>query len=221
MKKTLVVVTMLLSASASISAPAFGQLAVAPRVGTLGIAGGEVMLGVTERFELRAGVGMWFIEATTEFDEVPIKVGFPDLSVNVGIDYYLNETFRFGGGLLMRREYPVLKGDYKADDVINIGGLPLTATEVGALTGVVTSNKQAAYVLVGFGRPAGSGLGLSMDVGAAFLGDPTVSLSAQGGTYPQDDMDGLLAAEEVHFEDDMKTYFRVWPILGVAVRYAF
>jgi hypothetical protein len=217
MKKTLVLVTILLS----VSAPASGQLAAAPRVGTLGIAGGEVMFGVAERFELRAGVGMWFIEATTEFDEVPIRVGFPDLSVNVGIDYYLNETFRFGGGLLLRREYPTLKGDYDADDVINIGGLPLTATEVGALTGVVSSNKQAAYVLVGFGRPTGSGLGLSMDVGAAFLGDPSVSLSAQGGTYPEDDLAGLLAAEEVHFEDDMKTYLRIWPILGVAVRYAF
>jgi hypothetical protein len=221
MKKTLVAVTILLSVSASSSRPAFGQVAVAPRVGTLGIAGGEVMLGFAERFELRAGVGMWFIEATTEFDEVPIRVGFPDLSVNVGIDYYLNETFRFGGGLLLRRDYPTLKGDYEVDDVINIGGLPLTATEVGALTGVVTSNKQAAYVLIGFGRPTGSGLGLSLDVGAAFLGDPSVSLSAQGGTYPEDDLAGLLAAEEVHFEDDMKTYFRIWPILGVALRYAF
>jgi len=208
-----------LVALAPTALPVHGQFLVAPRVGTMGIVGVEVVGVATDRIEVRGGIGVWTLEAETEFDEIPMQVSFPDLSLNFGVDYYLNESFRVGGGLLLRNSYPTLRGTY--DGVINVGGTPITATEAGTITGVVTSNKQAGYAVIGFGRPTGNGLGLSLDVGAAFLGDPSVSLMSEGGTFPEDEMAVLLAAEEQDFEDDMKTYFRIWPILSISLRIPF
>jgi hypothetical protein len=44
---------------------------------------------------------------------------------------------------------------------------------------------------------------------------------SRDGTYPEDEMAVLLAAEEQDFEDDMKTYFRIWPILSISLRIPF
>lgn len=196
--------------------PAHAQVLVAPRASTLGVFGVEIVGIATNRIEARAGLGVWTLEAETEFDGIPVRISFPDLSLNIGVDYYLNESFRFGGGLLLRTSYPTLRGTYEG--VINVGGTPITATEAGTITGVVTSNKRAGYAVIGFGRPTGNGLGLSLDVGAAFLGNPSVSLMSEDGTFPEDEMAVLLAAEEQDFEDDMKTYFRIWPILSISLR---
>lgn len=215
MNRTTILAT--LFALAALPMPADAQIMAGPRVGTMGVVGGEVVVAATTRFEVRGGVGIWTLTATTEFDDIPMDVHFPDLSVNVGVDYYLNDTFRIGGGVLFRSSYPTLSGAY--DGVINVGGTPLTATEAGDIRGVVTSNKQAAYAVIGLGRPTGRGVGLSLDVGAAYLGNPSVSLTSENGTFPEDELESLLAAEAENFEDDMKTYFRIWPILSISLRF--
>ena len=90
---------------------------------------------------------------------------------------------------------------------------------MGPVTGSGTSKERAPYVLIGFGRHTDRGFGLSLDIGAAFTGDPGVTLDATGGTYPdQDELDARLDAEARNFENDMKTYLRIWPILSLGLR---
>ena len=213
MKKIPAVLLCLLVAVPTSSA---GQIVVVFRTGTLGVFGMEGVVGVADRIEVRGGFGIWTLEAETDVDDVPVTVSFPDLTLNLGMDYYLNDSFRVGGGYLHRNDYPQLIGSFT--DVVDIGGTPLTPTEVGTLRGTVTSNKNAAYAMIGFGRPTGSGWGLSVDFGAVYLGSPEVTLWAEGGTYPQDELDELLALETVDFQNDMKTYFRIWPILNLSFR---
>ena len=81
------------------------------------------------------------------------------------------------------------------------------------------SEDRAAYVLIGFGKHTSSGIGLSLDVGAAFLGNPSVTLAAEGGTFPdQAELDARLELEAQAFEEDMKAYLKIWPILSLGIR---
>ena len=210
-----------LSVAGANAPEASGQVGITARVGTLGV-GAEAAVDVAGRIAVRGGAGLAMglatFRPTTTFDDISVQLDLPSTWYNLGLDYYLNEVFRVGGGLVFVTEEPTLRG--LIDDPVDIGGTTLTATEIGLLTGEVSTNKQAAYALVGFGRHSSTGIGLSVDVGAAFLGsDPSISLAAVGGSYPQDDMIDLLNVEEREFESDMKTYLKIWPIMSVGLRY--
>jgi hypothetical protein len=213
MKRVLSIVALLalLSGPAATSA----QVGLAGRVGTLGI-GAEAAVGLSDRVVLRGGIGLWQLEANTTFDGVSVDLELPDNWFNVGIDLYLNDSFRIGGGVLFKPDDPTIRGAFT--EAVDIGGQTLTPAEIGTLTGQVISNERAGYALIGFGKHTASGIGLSLDVGAAFLGDPRVVLDAQGGSLPTAQLDPLLAQEALDFEADMKTYLKIWPILSLGIR---
>jgi len=195
-----------------------GQVGIAGRAGTLGF-GGEVAIGLGNVVVLRGGAGLSTLEPNTTFDGIAVVLDLPDLWYNVGLDFYLNGAFRLGGGILFKPDDPVLRGSF--DRAVDIGGTSLTPTELGALTGTVGLKDRAAYALIGFGKHTDRGVGLFVDLGAAFFGTPGVTLEAQGGSYPQDDLAPLLDAEARNFEEDMKTYLKVWPLLSVGLRVGF
>ena len=141
---------------------------------------------------------------------------FPDWWFDVGVDFYLNEEFRLGGGLVIQPSDARLFG--QGSGTVDIGGEPLTREELGDLSGVIEMDDVAAFALVGFGRHTSVGLGLFVDAGAAVSRSPSVRLAARGGTMPAAQLDPLLDAEARDFEDDMKTYFRIWPILSIGLR---
>jgi hypothetical protein len=198
-------------APASLSA----QLGVGGRIGTLGL-GAEGAIALSDRFVLRGGAGISKLEANTSFDGVPVTVELPDRWYNVGIDWYLNSAFRLGGGIVFKPNDPVIRGAF--DGPVDIGGTTLTPAQIGTMTGSVVTDNQAGYFLLGFGNHTADGVGLFIDAGAAILGTPTVTLSAEGGTYPPDQLEALLGQEAMDFEADMKTYLKVWPILSLGLR---
>lgn len=199
-------------------ASASAQFGVAGRFGTLGI-GAEGAIGLSERFVLRGGGGISRLEANTSFDGISVTLELPEDWYNVGVDFYLNSSFRLGGGILFKPDDTNIRG--VLDEPVDLGGQTLTPAEIGTLTGQVVSGDQAAYALIGFGRHVASGVGLSLDVGAAYLRNPAVLLDAEGGTYPADELDVLLAQEVADFENEMKTYLKVWPILSLGLRIGF
>lgn len=200
-------------------APAAAQLGIAVRAGTLGI-GGEVALGLSDRLVLRGGMGISTLEVSTSFDQVRVDLELPDSWYNVGLDLYVNSVFRIGGGMLVKADDPRVTGAF--DGPVDIGGMTFTPQEIGTLTGRLTSDGKAPYVLIGFGKHTSSGVGLSLDVGAAVTGEPAVTLSAEGGTFSdQAELDARLEQEARDFEDDMKTYLRIWPILSLGLRVGF
>ena len=195
---------------------AVAQLGVAGRVGTLGI-GAEGAISLTDRVVIRGGVGLSTLEASTTFSDVRVDLTLPDSWYNVGVDFYVSSAFRIGGGILFKPDDPTLTGAF--DGPVDIGGRTFTPSEIGTLTGRVMSDNQAAYALIGFGKHTSRGIGLSLDVGAAFLGTPSVSLAAEGGTFPdQAELNDRLDQEARDFEDDMKAYLQVWPILNLGIR---
>jgi hypothetical protein len=198
------------------STPAHAQFGIAARAGTLGL-GVEGAIGLTERVVVRGGLGLSGLGATTTFDGIEVALTLPDNWYNVGIDLYLNGALRVGGGVLFKSDDPTITG--RIENGVDVGGRTFTQAELGTLTGRVLSDDRAAYALIGFGKHTSSGIGLSLDVGAAFLGSPTVSLESEGGTFAdQAELNSRLAQEALAFEADMKTYLKVWPILNLAIR---
>ena len=211
--------TLLLLAVLGLAAPertAAQDVGLGVRVGTLGL-GGELAVGLTERVVLRGGLGFVPIEPTMTFSEVDVKLSLPTV-YNVGLDLYLNSAMRVGGGVLFRSTDPEVSGDFSEPQ--EIGGLTFSPQQLGTLTGVFDSNDRAPYVLIGFGRHTASGTGLFVDFGLVFVGEPTVALSATGGTL-SDDLDPLRSAldrEAAEFEEDMRDYLRIFPILSLGFR---
>lgn len=203
-------------ASALLTEVAAAQVGFGVRAGTLGL-GGELAIDVGERTTLRGGAGFWSLTASTTIDDINVEVAFPDSWYNVGLDVYLNSAFRIGGGVLFKGNDLMVTGSLDAP--VDIGGRTFTPEEVGTLTGTLLNRSRAGYLLLGFGKHSSKGVGLTLDVGAAFTGTPTVQLDAQGGTFSdQAELDARLEQEARNFEEDVKGYFRIWPILSLGLR---
>jgi hypothetical protein len=63
-------------------------------------------------------------------------------------------------------------------------------------------------------------MGLFLDVGVAFMGEPDFQLDAEGGSLNSQSgpLRTALDTEEQEFEDDAGAYLRYWPILNLGFR---
>lgn len=203
----------LAAAPCNASAQGFG---VAARAGTLGL-GAEAAVGIGESVAVRGGLGLVPFELDATIDEMAVTLELPETWYNVGLDLYLNGAFRLGGGMLFKSDDAMVTGNFTTPQ--EFGTRTFTPEEIGTFTGVMDSKDSAPYVLMGFGKHTASGIGLSLDVGLAFLGDPEVTLDSDGGTLSDEPiMRSSLDQEAQEFEDDMRTYLRYWPILNLGLR---
>lgn len=217
MKKLLLTLSaaLLLAVPAAVTAQGFG---IAVRAGTLGV-GPEVALGLTDAFVIRGGIGLMRFEPTATIDEIEFTLTLPEKWITIGADVYLGGTFRIGGGMLFKPDDPTLVGDIVGGSV-QIGDVTYTSTDVSQLTGTLDSKDRAPYVLIGFGRHTSTGVGLFLDIGAAFIGEPVVSLAATGNSeiINSSEFQAELRKQETNIENDLGQYIKVWPILNIGVR---
>lgn len=203
---------------AALPAAAAGQaIGLGARAGTLGL-GGEVAVGLTNRIVLRGGMGLLPFEPSATLGDIDVTLTLPDW-YNAGVDLYLNNAMRMGGGMLFKSEDPSLSGTFTAPQ--QIGSRTYTPSEVGTLVGVFDSSDQVPYALLGFGRHTASGFGLFIDLGVAFVGEPDIRLDARGGSLdPTSNAQFRQALDEeaAEFEADMGTYLKLWPILSLGFR---
>ena len=206
---------LLLIAPAAVSAQGFG---IAGRAGTLGM-GGELALGLTDAFVIRGGLGLMPFEPSATIDDIEFTLKLPEKWITIGADIYLGGSFRIGGGMLFKPDDPTITGEI-AGGSVTIGDVVYTSTDVAQLTGTLDSKDQAPYVLIGFGRHTSSGIGLFLDLGAAFIGEPTVSIAATGNStvISSAEFTSELRKQERNIEDDLGSYIKVWPILNIGLR---
>jgi hypothetical protein len=187
--------------------------------------GVEGAFGLGNRITLRGGLGLTPIELDASSlievgDEVEATLTLPKTWYNLGADLNLGAGFRIGGGMLFKNDDPTLVGNLTTTGTIEIGGVEYTGTDVSSLIGVLDSKDQAPYAIIGFGSPSGSGIGLYLDLGVAFLGEPEVSLSATGNdaVVNSPEFQSRLRTEEQRVEDEAGSYLKMWPILNLGVR---
>ena len=98
-----------------------------------------------------------------------------------------------------------------------INNNPYTAAEVGTLSSELKWNSLSPYFGFGFGPiHRRHGLGVGLDLGAAFTASPTVTLTAGGpGAQTDPALKRDLAAEQQQLDDVKK--FNIYPVLNLSL----
>lgn len=199
---------------------AFAQnLAVAAHAGSLGL-GGSVIVGLTPNLNARGTVGFIPIEPELTEEDIDYTASFPTF-LRATVDFYpVGFFYLSGGGLFLTGGGDITVEGQPAGDT-EIGGTLYTPAEVGTLTGAFSLSSAMPYLGVGFGNPAGSGIGFQLDLGVGFGSVPTVDLSATGTLASDPTFLSELEAEERNIEDEIPSLLQYYPVASISVSFGF
>ncbi len=102
----------------------------------------------------------------------------------------------------------------------DIGGTIYTSADVGSLTSVVSFDGTAPYLGIGFDFTVLDKVGMNLDFGVLWQGEPQVTMQASG--LLANDPTFLAAAEleRQQLEDDMSS-FKAWPVVSLGFVFNF
>ena len=201
---------------ATLPTPAAAQIGVAGRVGTIGL-GGDVGLALGNSAMLRGGMGIQPINPTATISDIKFTVNLPSSFIIGGLALFPGGGgFRIEGGVLYKPDDTKLDGEFTTNQTFN--GTSYTPAQIGKLTGTAASARSLApYAMIGFGKIASSGIGLFLDLGAAFTGDATLTVTSDGSFKNDPTFQQNLNAERKKWEDDINKY-KVYPIVNLGLR---
>ncbi len=189
------------------------SIGVAARGGTLGV-GGELELNLSHWIGVRGGMGTIPVKPSANFGDVKYTIKPPSPLKNIGIDLYPGGSqFRLSGGLLFKHDIGL---DAEPTGSYDINGTTYTGAQVGTLTAAFTYKSTAPYATFGFASRGH--FGLTLDIGGAFMGEPTVSLNATGPISTDPTFQQNKQAEQDKVQTDAGKYMKILPILSVGIR---
>ena len=216
-KATLTCLTMLPFASS-----AYAAVGVDVHGSTLGLGAG-ITAGLTEQVNVRGTFNTFTYDYDDEVSDIDYDIDLELGSVGLVLDWHP------GGG-----RFRVSAGAFANDNEANGTGQPsgpfveigdgiFPASEVGTLEADLTFDDFAPYVGIGWGNAVRRErrLGVSIDVGLLFQGDPRVDFRSVGANpLLQDEIDAQIAAEEADIEDEVNEY-DLYPLVSVGLSYRF
>lgn len=209
------VAAFLLAALLAFPSAASAQVGVGIRAGTLGL-GADIAFALSPNIQIRGGGGIQPVNPTFTISDIKYTVDLPGSFVNIGIDLFpTGGGFRIGGGILYKLDDTSISGEFTSS--VDIGGRFYTGAEVGTLTGTVSSKTTAPYAMIGFGKHASSGIGLFLDLGAAFVGEQTLTLTANGAAADLPQFLTDLESERLDTEDSLNKV-KIYPIVNLGLR---
>ena len=205
----------LLAAQLALPPAASAQVGVGIRAGTLGL-GADVAFALSPNVQVRGGGAIQPWNPTFTISDIEYTVNLPGTFVNIGIDLFpIGGGFRIGGGLLYEPDDISISGEFTGN--VDIGGRSYTGSEVGTLTGTVSSKATAPYAMIGFGKHASSGIGLFLDLGAAFVGKQELTLTATGAVASNPQFIADLEGERLDAEDSLNKA-KIYPMVNLGLR---
>lgn len=158
---------------------------------------------------------------TSGGSDIPYSANVRLQTIPVLLDYYpFHGVFRITGGVMVNqnRISAIASG---GSGTYTINNDTYTSTQVGTLTGQITYRRFAPYLGIGFGSKAArhSGLSAGFDLGVLFTGSPQVSLNASNPTGNQQLASDVAAAQAT--ANQKGSSYRLWPVIGIRVGYAF
>ena len=217
MRTELAVCLLTLAASAALTSGTAAQsVGLAGRAGILGL-GGEASVDFGRHFGLRGGVGAVPLNVTGTLSNVDFEMQPPSALGNIGADIYpFGGHFRLSGGLLFKHDISM---SATVTGTIDINDHTYTAAQAGTISGTMAWSSTAPYTTLGWsGR--GKGLGFLFDMGAAFLGDPRLTLTSNGAAYQSNtQFRSDLAAEQAKDQQDASRYLKVLPLISFGIRW--
>jgi hypothetical protein len=216
LRNALIAATVAALLPTGVSAQSIG-VGVAARAGSLGF-GGEVAVNVTRHIGVRGGIGVLPLSYTGEVENIRYHIDSASPISNVGIDFYPGFfDLRVGGGLMFISNPTTFDARYSG--TITINGAPYSDAEVGELSGDLNHGSAAPYVILGLGRQTNRGIGIFLDLGAAFLDEQRFSYTATGAATDDPEFNDNLDAEARRIEDRVNRYVKLYPILSAGIRY--
>ena len=186
--------------------------------GTLGL-GGEINYALNPMFTLGLGLNTFTQNLSQTSSDIGYDVEFKLQTFALLGNYHPFEgVFRLTGGLMFNGN----KLSMTANPVGNydIGGTSYTPAQVGTLKATVDFNPIAPYLGLGWGKSAGSGFGVTFDIGILFQGAPKFDMNVSGAIANDPTFMANLKKEEANAADDMKG-FTAYPVMSLGLNYRF
>ncbi len=193
----------------------------------VGVKAGTLGLGIEGRWnplpvvDFRVGANQfdYDTDASTSGIDYDATLELDSYYVTGNINFPLSPLRLTGGVFVNNNEVAVTSQDSGGQD-IELGGIPLPPDVVGTLTGRTYFEDYAPYVGVGFDFEPFGKLGLNLDIGVLWQGEPKVQLSADGTGAGQLPFEAALEAERRELEDDLSDY-KAYPVVSLAFVYNF
>jgi hypothetical protein len=165
---------------------------------------------------LRAGANVMPVEINGEFSDVDFTVNLQSPQLTAMIDLYPFGGFRLSGGLRYSSSNIELIGDVAQS--VDLGG---TSYNLDSLVGTIVTPDISPYVGIGFGNPTKRGIGIFLDAGVAYQGEPDLELDAFGNATTLPGFNTDLEEERLDIEDSLKTYFKFYPVISLGISIGF
>jgi len=217
--------TALLALLLASSGAANADFGVGLKAGTLGL-GVEGRWSPVPWLDLRLGANQYDLDATGS------QAGVSYDGTLAMDNYFLTGNFRFPlspfrvtlGGYSNGNELQLMSQD-TGGALLDFGGNQFDTAAIGALQSTTSFSDTAPYVGVGYDFEIFGKVGLNLDFGVLWQGDPSVSLVATGrDSLPagqlRDDLDAALAFEQAELEDEISDY-KAWPVVSLSFVYNF
>jgi hypothetical protein len=193
------------------------------KVGTLGI-GLEASWRPLPWLDLRAGANQY------DYDDTGSQAGI-NYDATLGLEtFYTTANFRFPlspfrmtvGAFNNGNEVQLVSQDMPAYE---IGGIPYPADQVGTLRSGATFEDFAPYLGAGFDFNVFGRVGLALDFGVLWQGEPIVALTADGplATDPSPAGDlfrSSLETERQELESEVED-FKAYPVVSIGFNFNF
>lgn len=218
MKNSLSRVAVLVMLAASAAATADNDFGLGLKAGTLGI-GLEASWQPLPYLDLRIGANAY------DYEEDGTQAGIPYEATLALETAYLTGNFHFPmspmrvtlGAFSNGNEFLMLNDD--AADV-SLGGITYPGAAVGTLTSVTSFASTSPYLGIGFDFSLAGKVGMNLDLGVLWQGEPEVTLEADGLLAQDPLFQASLEAERLELEDEMSD-FKAWPAVSVGFFYRF
>ena len=217
-KSALVMLALLAGNTAS------ADFGVGMKAGTLGL-GLEGRWSALPWLDVRLGVNSF------EYDDDGSQAGISYNGTFSLESFYATGNFRFPlspfrvtAGVVSNGNEFALTSQDSGDVFIDIGDSTFNTADVGTLESTTSFDSTAPYLGVGYDFEIFGKVGLNLDFGVLWQGEPEVTLEATGlASAPpavQAELATELENERIALEDEMSD-FKAWPVVSIGFVYNF
>ena len=200
------------------SSAADDNLWLGVRAGTLGL-GVEATWRPIDWLDLRAGVNLYDLQDSGAQAGINYDA---DLQLET---YYLTGNFRFPlspfrltvGAYSNSNQVTMVSRD---SSTFEIGDTTYTSADVGSLSSSTTFSSTSPYAGIGFDFELFRKLGMNLDIGVLWQGEPQVSLEADGLLADDPTFLAQLEAERLQLVDEMDN-FKAYPVISLGLNFNF
>ena len=97
---------------------------------------------------------------------------------------------------------------------VTVGGVTFTQAEIGTLSATTAFSSTAPYVGFGYDFSIAGKVGMNLDFGVLWQGEPTVAMGADGLLANDPTLLFALETERLALEDEMSD-FKAWPVVSL------